>query len=93
MKPAFEIRKLKVMIMRDFSAEVKKIISEKLGIDEVTLAENQSFHDDLGIDSLDLCEVIWEVEKKFKVSIPDEEMENLRNIGELIEYLDQRRAA
>ena len=93
MKPAFEIRKLKMMITRDFSAEVKKIISEKLGVDEVSLAENLSFHDDLGIDSLDLCEVIWEVEKKFKVSIPDEEMENLRNIGELIEYLDQRRAA
>ena len=79
--------------MRDLTSEVKKIISEKLGLEEPALLENLSFRDDLGVDSLDFCEVIWEVEKKFKVTIPDEEMENIHTIGELVAYLDHRVAA
>ena len=73
--------------------KVKKIISEKLGLEENTLRENLSFKDDLGADSLDFCEVVWEVEKKFKLSIPDEETENIRTIGDLIGYVEQKQVA
>jgi acyl carrier protein len=76
-----------------YRTELKKIISDKLGLEDLTLTENLSFRNDLGIDSLDFCEVIWEVEKKFKVSIPDEEIESIHTVGQLIHYLDQRIAA
>jgi acyl carrier protein len=76
------------------SAEkVKKIISEKLGLEENTLQENLSFKNDLGADSLDICEVVWEVEKKFKLSIPDEETENILTIGDLIGYGQEKQVA
>ncbi|HTQ29367.1 MAG TPA: acyl carrier protein [Puia sp.] len=81
------------MTANNYTSEVKKIISDKLGLEGTTLAENLSFRNDLYVDSLDFCEVIWEVEKKFRVNIPDEEMENIHTIGQLIEYLDQRMAA
>jgi len=76
------------------SAEkVKKIIAEKLGLEENTLFENLSFKNDLGADSLDICEVVWEVEKKFKFTIPDEETENIRTIGDLIGFVGGRKVA
>ena len=75
------------------AAVVKQIITEKLGIEPQKLAEDLSFQEDLGVDSLDLVEVFWAVEKKFKLTIPDEELEQLRTIGQLVEYVHDRAAA
>jgi acyl carrier protein len=73
------------------SAEkIKSIVAAKLGLEENNLQPGTSFHDDLGIDSLDLVEVIWEVEKRFKLTIPDEELERLHTIGDLAEYVNRR---
>jgi len=81
------------MSKMDSADKVKKIISEKLGLEENTLQENLSFKNDLGADSLDICEVVWEVEKKFKFSISDEETENIRTIGDLIVYVKEKQVA
>jgi acyl carrier protein len=82
-----------IMSKMDSADKVKKIISEKLGLEENTLQENLSFKNDLGADSLDICEVVWEVEKKFKFSISDEETENIRTIGDLIVYVKEKQVA
>lgn len=78
------------MIAIGSAEKIKSILAEKLGMEENTLSPETSFHDDLGIDSLDLVEVIWEVEKKFKITIPDEELERMRSIADLTDYVDQR---
>jgi len=52
--------------------------------------EHSNFSRDLIVDSLDLVEVIWEIERNFKVSIPDEEVEKLQTVGQLINYVDER---
>jgi acyl carrier protein len=85
--------KIDIMSKMDSADKVKKIISEKLGLEENTLQENLSFKNDLGADSLDICEVVWEVEKKFKFSISDEETENIRTIGDLIVYVKEKQVA
>jgi acyl carrier protein len=73
--------------------QVKKIISEKLGMEENALKDHLSFKNDLGVDSLDICEVVWEVEKKFRLSIPDEATEQMTTVGDLIGYVAQKTAA
>ncbi len=73
--------------MSEISEKVKKIIVDKLGVDESEVSEAASFTDDLGADSLDTVELIMEFEKEFDISIPDEKAENIQTVGQAIEYL------
>jgi len=73
--------------MSEISEKVKKIIVDKLGVDESEVSESASFTDDLGADSLDTVELIMEFEKEFDISIPDEKAENIQTVGQAIEYL------
>lgn len=73
--------------MSEISEKVKKIIVDKLGVDESEVSESASFTDDLGADSLDTVELIMEFEKEFDLSIPDEKAENIQTVGQAIEYL------
>ena len=63
--------------MADVAAKVKKIIVDKLGVDESDVTPEASFTNDLGADSLDTVELIMEFEKEFDLSIPDEEAEKI----------------
>ncbi len=70
--------------------KVKKIIVEKLGVDEAQVTPEASFTNDLGADSLDTVELIMEFEKEFDISIPDEQAENIQTVGQAIEYLESQ---
>ena len=74
--------------MSDIAERVKKIIVDKLGVDESEVTDNASFTNDLGADSLDTVELIMEFEKEFEVSIPDEEAENIQTVGQAVTYLE-----
>ncbi|MBP6184832.1 MAG: acyl carrier protein [Saprospiraceae bacterium] len=74
--------------MANVAERVKKIIVEKLGVDETQVTLEASFTNDLGADSLDTVELIMEFEKEFDVSIPDEEAENIQTVGQAITYLE-----
>ena len=67
--------------MSDIASRVKKIIVDKLGVDEAEVTNEASFTNDLGADSLDTVELIMEFEKEFNISIPDEQAEKL-GLGE-----------
>ena len=67
--------------------KLKEILAEQFDVDEATLSETTDIADDLGADSLDVVEVLMSIEDEFKVEIPDEEIENIRTIGELTEYI------
>jgi len=75
--------------MSDISARVKKIIVDKLGVEEGAVTNEASFSNDLGADSLDTVELIMEFEKEFNISIPDEQAENISTVGQAISYLEQ----
>lgn len=67
---------------------VKKIIVDKLGVDENEVTNEANFIQDLGADSLDTVELIMEFEKEFDVSIPDEQAEKIQTVGQAVEYLE-----
>jgi len=66
---------------------IKQHIHEKLGIDEFRIVEKSSFINDLGADSLDMYELVVELEKEFDISIPDEDAERIRTVGDLNRYI------
>ena len=62
-------------------------LSEKLGIDESEITEEASFEEDLGADSLDLVEVVMDLEDQFGLKIPDEDARELTTVGKAIDYV------
>ena len=75
--------------MAEIAEKIKKIIVDKLGVDEAEVTNEASFTNDLGADSLDTVELIMEFEKEFDISIPDEEAEKIQTVGEVINYLNK----
>lgn len=75
--------------MSDIASRVKKIIIDKLGVDESEVTNEASFTNDLGADSLDTVELIMEFEKEFNISIPDEQAETITTVGQAVAYLEE----
>ena len=73
--------------MSDVADRVKKIVIEHLGVDESKVAENASFIDDLGADSLDTVELVMAFEEEFGCEIPDDAAEKILTIKDAIDYI------
>lgn len=73
--------------MSNIAERVKKIIVDKLGVDESEVVSEASFTNDLGADSLDTVELIMDFEREFGVSIPDAAAEQIGTVGQAVEYL------
>ena len=73
---------------KEILSKIKKIVSEKLSVDESKVEESASFANDLGADSLDVVEFVMEVEKEFNITIPDEEATKLTTVGAAIDYIE-----
>ena len=78
--------------MADVADKIKKIIVEKLGVEENEINEDSSFTNDLGADSLDTVELIMEFEREFDIAIPDEDAEKIATVGDAISYLSGRKS-
>jgi len=77
-----------VALSRDEVLErVKSALSEQLGVDESDITDDASFQDDLDADSLDLVELIMELEDQFGVKIPDEDAQTLTTVGQAVDYV------
>ena len=76
--------------MADVAARVKKIIVDKLGVDEKEVVAEANFIQDLGADSLDTVELIMEFEKEFDVAIPDDQAEKFQTVGQAVAYLESQ---
>ncbi len=87
--PEHLMANLKQPTMSDIESRVKKIIVDKLGVDEGEVTPEASFTNDLGADSLDTVELIMEFEKEFNISIPDEQAETITTVGQAIAYLEE----
>ena len=72
--------------------EVKNVIAEKLSVDKEEITLDKSFTADLGADSLDTVELMMEFEKKFGISIPDEDAEKIQTVGDAVAYIEEHLA-
>ncbi len=70
--------------------KVRDIIVEELGVERDKLADDATFMEDLGADSLDTVELVMAFEKEVDIDIPDEDAEQLRTVGDALKYLQDK---
>jgi acyl carrier protein len=69
---------------------VSKVIVDRLGVDESEVKLEASFREDLGADSLDVVELVMELEDEFDMEISDEDAEKISTIGDAIAYIESK---
>ncbi|MGN0204173.1 MAG: acyl carrier protein [Coprococcus sp.] len=67
--------------------KIKELLADELGVEAGEITEATSFKDDLGADSLDLFELVTNLEEEYDIEIPAEELEKLTTVGKVIDYL------
>ena len=70
--------------------KVKEIIVDSLGVDGADVTPEATIFGDLGADSLDAVELNMALEDEFGISIPDEDMAAMKNVGDVVKYLDEK---
>lgn len=76
----------------DIFEQVKKILCDQLDLDEEQVTEDSEVIDDLGAASLDIVDLVMTLEEEFDTEIPDEDIENLRTVGDIVKYIEERSA-
>lgn len=74
--------------MANIEERVIHIVCENLGVSKEQVTRATSFTEDIGADSLDIVELVMELEEEFEITIPDEEAEKIKTVGEAIDYID-----
>jgi acyl carrier protein len=70
--------------------KVIQIVAEQMSVDKATITRNTSFVNDLNADSLDTVELVMELEDEFDLTIPDDEAEKMKTVGEAIDYIKKQ---
>ena len=74
----------------DIFEQVKKILCDQLDLEEQQVNEDSEVIDDLGADSLDIVDLVMTLEEEFDTEIPDEDIENLKTVGDIVKYIEER---
>jgi len=78
------------MATRDEILEgLAEILEDVAGVNPDDVKEEKSFTEDLDVDSLSMVEVVVAAEEKFSVKIPDDEVQNLKTVGDAISYIEK----
>lgn len=70
--------------------KIKDIIVEQLDVEEDAVTMEASITEDLGADSLDIVDLVMSIEESFDVEIPDEEVENIKTVGDIVKYIENK---
>ena len=68
--------------------KIKVILAEQFDVEEDSLKNDTDLQDDLGADSLDVVDLLMSIEDEFEIEIPDEEIENIRTVADLVNYIE-----
>ena len=68
--------------------ELKEIVLDYLGDDDMDVSEDSVLTDDLGLTSLDLISIVGDVEDSFDISVEDEAMESIETVGDVLDYIE-----
>lgn len=69
--------------------KMKKILAEQLDTDIDSITLETDIQDDLGADSLDVVEMLMSIEDEFEIEIPDEKIESLKTVGQVVDYIQE----
>lgn len=75
--------------MSEIEQQIVPLIAEKLGVKPSEVTMDASFTNDLGADSLDTVELMLDFEKKFNITIPDDQQENIVTVGDVIRLIEE----
>ncbi len=73
------------------AGKIKALIAEQLGVDIEKVTNEASFIEDLGADSLDTVELVMALEEEYGVDIPDEDVEKVTTVKDMLAYVDEHR--
>lgn len=71
--------------------KIKEIVSEQLEIDSETITAETRINEDLSADSLEVVEILMALEDEFGVEIPDDQIENMKTIGDVVDYIQNNK--
>jgi len=77
---------------KEIEEKVIAIVAEQMGVEKSEINRNTDFVTDLNADSLDTVELVMEFEDEFETSIPDEQAEKIKTVGQAIEYIKEQAA-
>lgn len=69
--------------------KVREILMEQLDVEEEAVTMDASIANDLGADSLDIVDLVMSLEEEFDCEIPDEEIENMKTVGDVVRYIEE----
>ncbi len=84
-----ESEKLSMAVNSPHWETLKTIVADKLNVEESDVTPEASFTDDLNADSLDVVELVMELEEKFDVKIRDDDARKIKTVGDALEYIDE----
>ena len=70
--------------------KVKALLSEQFDVEEDSITLESSITEDLGADSLDVVDLLMSIEDEFEVEVPDSEVENIKTVGDLVKYIEDK---
>lgn len=70
--------------------KITELLVDQLGVDAEEVKPEASFKEDLGADSLDLFEMVMNLEEEYGIEVPAEELENIETIGDMIKYMESK---
>ena len=78
------------MAKEEIFDKLKELVVDQLGVEEDEVTMEATMQDDLGADSLDLGDLVMSVEEEFGVKVADEDLENIKTVGDIVNYIEER---
>ncbi|MBE6759546.1 MAG: acyl carrier protein [Ruminococcaceae bacterium] len=71
--------------------KIKKILADQFDVEEDSITTETNIQDDLGADSLDVVDLIMSLEDEFEFEVPDHEVENIKTVGALVQFVEDNK--